>query len=65
MKFSASATAPATQAVRFPDERKKNQPELSESTAQQPATDALHNKIQVRCCRLGCCSSARIHTLWL
>jgi hypothetical protein len=48
MKFSASATAPATQAVRFPDERKKNQPELSESTAQGPATDVLHNKIQVR-----------------
>ena len=50
MSFSASASAPASsQSVRFPDERAKKQPTLSESAATGATDDGLHNKLQVRC----------------
>jgi hypothetical protein len=49
MSFSASASAPASsQSVRFPDERAKKQPTLSESAATGATDDGLHNKLQVR-----------------
>lgn len=64
MSFSASASAPASsQSVRFPDERAKRQPTLSESAATGTTDDGLHNKLQVRIGRAAVDAARRLPRL--